>query len=80
MKECLDPYQVCGWCGAPLEECGCGYKEERLPRPDWERIMAVYGSKGLPSCGLTDARRLGSTGEEQGTTYLGGENGQTAKG
>lgn len=81
MKECLDPSsnQICCWCGAPSGECGCGYKGEKLPSPDWEKIIEVYGEDGLPSCGLTDARRLGSTGEEQGTTYLGGKKTQAVK-
>lgn len=62
----------CAWCGAPLGECNCGYHKPRLPGLNWKRIFSIFGERGMPSCGRTDARRLGSTGQESGTTYLGG--------
>jgi len=34
------------------------------------RILEVYGSRGLPSCGMTDAGSLGQG--TSGTKYIGG--------
>jgi hypothetical protein len=35
------------------------------------RILQQFGSKGMPSCGLTDAGRIGQDGNTQ-TIYVGG--------
>lgn len=38
---------VCGWCGAPFEECKCGYKKGELSCPDSFRIEEVFPD-GIP--------------------------------
>lgn len=58
----------CSRCGGPIGCCECisalQLREARA------RIIWVFGSKGLPSCGATDAKVLNSEGS--GTEYVGG--------
>jgi hypothetical protein len=65
------PTAICPWCRVPFSEHHCGYPNPELGTVDWDKVTKVFGDQGLPSCGLTDARRLGTTGDESGTTYLG---------
>jgi hypothetical protein len=38
-------------------------KESHYPGETLLRIISVYGSDGMPSCGKTDANRLGQNGD-----------------
>lgn len=60
------------------EEHSWARSEEEI-RAYWERIEAVFGPEGMPSCGLTDARRLGAVSDEKETVstetvYIGAKN------
>jgi hypothetical protein len=72
--------ETCFYCGGylnpssgddPEEVCGCpqassGYKAGGV---NWDQVEKVFGREGMPSCGLTDAARLG--GGESRTIYVG---------
>lgn len=66
----------CWWCGEKVIDLPCvqcGNEKKTAPRPDWNRIEEVFGGP-MPSCGLTDAKRLGGsddTDQNSGTVYLG---------
>lgn len=73
--------QKCGWCGAPLP-CGCGYNKTDMGKVDWKRVEQVFGKKGMPSCGMTDAGRLNSADPEAqspDTVYIGGSSDSEGK-
>lgn len=65
----------CWWCGETISELPCiqcGNEKLTPPRPDWDRIEATFGGP-VPSCGMTDAARLGGSDDEEqstGTVYL----------
>ncbi|HNQ31601.1 MAG TPA: hypothetical protein PKG71_02915 [Candidatus Woesebacteria bacterium] len=37
------------------------------------RILQIYGSEGMPSCGMTDAARIGQDGNAHNATMGGSE-------
>lgn len=48
------------------EKDPCSYTVTQADRQKlWANIIAVFGEQGLPSCGLTDARVLGSRDEDE---------------
>lgn len=74
MKEKRNRVQLCWCCGVPLNKC----KGEKIPLKGfdvsdfWTRVVNIFGKKGMPSCGLSDAGRLGQDGNAP-DVYLGGE-------
>lgn len=41
----------------------------------WTRVAQIFGDKGMPSCGMTDAGKLG-VGHEAKTIYIGAKRGK----
>lgn len=64
----------CTWCGGPLGGCECGggqamdHFKAYIPGLI-ARVFEIWGERGMPSCGRTDAARLASLGTSR-TRYL----------
>lgn len=69
--------QKCQWCKdgevTPNSPCpACGHPTGVLPKVDWGQIEKVFPDGQVPSCGMTDAARMNSDGNNiPPTIYIG---------
>lgn len=48
------------------EEDSCSYQlSDSAKKRRWQRIDQVFGGKGMPSCGMTDAKVLGASDDQE---------------
>lgn len=65
----------CWCCDVPLSECkGDKVPAQKIDREKlWKNIEEVFGERGMPSCGMTDANILSGSDDKKparGTVYL----------
>lgn len=70
----MTPEYICACCGCPVDQCESARLGEgpAIPVPVfnkdefWGRVDKVFPD-GMPSCGMTDAKRFNTAGEGEDT-------------